>query len=61
MNKEIDNFLNEFTDNFSDLLVETFFIRYIGMYGNKNISESINKLKILLMNKIDIKINKKLN
>lgn len=60
MNKETIEFLEEITENFSTLFVETFYLRYLDQFGDKNILKDINYTKDMLLKKIDEKINKKL-
>lgn len=60
MNKERIEFLEEITENFSTLFVETFYLRYLDQFGDKNILKDINYTKDILLKKIDEKINKKL-
>ena len=52
MQKEINNFLNEITDNFSELFIETFLIRYKSLFDNKYLKENISKVINILNNKI---------
>lgn len=54
MEKNIDVFLEEITDNFSKLFVETFIMRYLVDYDKKYLLHSIELAK----DKLDYKINK---
>lgn len=58
--KKIDVFLEEIANNFSELLVETFFIRYFSVFSEKELFDSINKLEDLLNSKIKTNIIEKL-
>lgn len=56
MKNNIDEFIEEITTNFSDLFVETFFLRYLSNY---DANELLGIIKIL-KNKLNSKVNKKL-
>ena len=57
---EIKDFIEEITDNFSTLFVETFYLRYLDQFGEENILKDINYTKDMLLKKIDEKIQQKL-
>ncbi len=52
MQKEINNFLNEITDNFSELFVEAFLIRYESLFNDKYLKANVSKVINMLNNKI---------
>ncbi len=60
MNKKTSEFLEEITNNFSTLFVETFYLRYLDQFGEENILKDINYTKDMLLKKIDEKIQQKL-
>ena len=53
MTKKLDNFLEEFTNNFSELYVETFLIRYLNDFNEKDLVNTIESLNT----KLNVKIN----
>lgn len=57
MNKKI--FIEEFTTKFSELFIDSFCIKYINDYGNKDIKNNILKARKILNKKINKKIIKK--
>lgn len=61
MKKEIENFINEITTNFSELFVETFLLRYFSNFDKRYLLETINRTKYLLNLKIENKMLKVLN
>jgi len=60
MKKDVDIFLDEVSENFSELFVETFFIRYLSNFNRDDIIRDINALKIKLYKKINTKLDKAL-
>ena len=67
MEKRVNDFVKEFTDNFSELYVESFFIKYLSEYDKKDLLETIqltNKkmqqkiIKLFMNNLIDMNIDK---
>ncbi len=60
MNKKTNEFIEEITDNFSTLFVETFYLRYLDQFGESNILKDVNYTKDLLLKKIDAEFEKKL-
>ena len=61
MEKEIEKFLEEYTDKFSELFVQTFLIRYHDNFGKKELDKSIKILKNLLIQKIEKEFNSQKN
>lgn len=60
MKKDVDIFLDEVSENFSELFVETFFIRYLSNFNRDDIISDINALKIKLYKKINTKLDQAL-
>ena len=58
--KTSDAFLEEITNNFSELLVESFFIRYFHDCKEQNLLTSIHKLQYLINLKIKFNFSEKL-
>lgn len=50
--KDIDNFVEEITTNFSELFVETFFLRYLSDYDERDLLETANEIQNILIKKI---------
>jgi len=59
MKKSIYDFLNEINDNFSEIYVETFIVKYYANYGIKNMGKYLKKSKKILFKKINQYIKKK--
>ena len=59
MKKDIDEFIEEITSNFSELFVETFFIRCLDNYDKNVLLKVIKDVKRKLNTKIDKKITEK--
>ncbi len=59
MKRNEDKFIGEITENFSELFVDTFWIRYMKEFSNPNI-ELIGKVQKELTKKINLKFQKKL-
>lgn len=60
MENNINDFVEEITENFSELFVETFFIRYLNIYDKNELLETVKVLKNEINNKIYNKLIKKL-
>ncbi len=60
MNKKINDFLEEFSDNFSELYVETFLIRYLNNFNENELITNIKELNNLTNTKIKKLFAKKL-
>lgn len=60
MKRNEQDFIEEITENFSELLVEAFYIRYIREFPKEKMVETINLTKEVLEKKINEKFNKKL-
>jgi len=56
MKNNVNDFVEEITTNFSELFVETFFLRYLSDFKKDELLEITKIVK----NKLDDKINKKL-
>lgn len=56
MKNNVNDFVEEITTNFSELFVETFFLRYLSDFKKDELLEITKIVK----NKLDYKINKKL-
>ena len=54
MNSKIDDFVEEITDNFSNLFVEAFFIRYFDKFNEKNLLPTIEKTYTKLQEKLEV-------
>ena len=61
MKQDINNFIEEITNNFSELFVETFFIRYLSDYSKDDLLKNTIKAKRKLNEKIETKFFNKLN
>ena len=53
MEKNVEVFVKEFTDNFSELFVESFFIRYMSNGSEKDLLIAIKEAKKLLNQKLN--------
>ncbi|MBE6157157.1 MAG: hypothetical protein E7161_05430 [Firmicutes bacterium] len=62
MKRDVNDFLEEITTNFSELFVETFLLRYLNEFNKKELLKNINIVKQKLIKKIDnILINIKID
>lgn len=61
MKKDIHSFIEEITNNFSELFIETFMIRYLSDYSKEELLENIDRTKTELKKKIDKGFKNKLN
>lgn len=61
MKKNIHSFIEEITNNFSELFIETFMIRYLSDYSKEELLENIDRTKTELKKKIDKGFKNKLN
>jgi len=61
MKKELNEFIEEITNNFSELFVETFFIRYLSDYSKNDLLDVIQETKKILDIKLENNIKYKLN
>ena len=61
MKNDINDFVEEITSNFSELFVETFFLRYLSTFKKDDLLETIFKSQKILNKKLDKKIKNKLN
>ena len=52
MKREIDDFITEITDNFAEIFTETFYIRFLDEFQEKDILKAIKKVKKVLPAKI---------
>ena len=50
---------DKFTENFSELFVESFIIRYLSSFDNANLISDYNKAKIMLIERINKKFLEK--
>lgn len=60
MKNNVEDFIEEITTNFSELFVETFFIRYLSDYDVNDLEKVLKKLKVKLNSKINDRLNEKL-
>lgn len=60
MKKNINDFNEEITSNFSELFIETYFIRYLSEYSKDDLLENTKKVKELLLKKLNKNLKKKL-
>ena len=60
MERTIEDFVEEISENFSELLVEAFYVRYIREFPKKDMRRTIKLTKDEITKKIDIKFNEKL-
>ena len=60
MKNNINEFVGEITDNFSELFVETFFLRYLSDYDKNQLLDTIKILKQELNVKVNNQFNEKL-
>lgn len=60
MKEEINIFVDEITTNFTELFVETFFIRFLSDFGNQELTKSLKNAGEVLCKKISKKINNKI-
>lgn len=61
MKREIKEFIEEFTNNFSELYVESFFIKFLSEYNQNALLDSILEVNKNLKDKIKKNFIKKLN
>ncbi len=60
MNKNLEKMIDEFTNNYSELLVEVFYIKYINDFDLNDFDKAIEKLYQELIYKINNKLYNKL-
>lgn len=60
MKKNINDFNEEITSNFSELFIETYFIRYLSEYSKDDLLDNTKKVKELLLKKLNKNLKKKL-
>ena len=60
MKNDIQKFIEEFTNNFSDLYIESFFLRYLNNFDSLYIIENHKNANDILIKKINKKMQKKL-
>ncbi len=56
MEKKVKDFIEEITDKFSELYVETFLIRYLSDYKEHDLIETLKNANTKLKTKIKIRI-----
>ncbi len=56
MKKEINDFLEEITTNFTELFIETYFIRFLSNFDSNYLLEATDKMQVLLNTKLNEKI-----
>ncbi len=60
MNKNLDKMIDEYTNNYSELFIEAFYIKYINDFDIKEFDQALEKLYQELTYKINNKIYNKL-
>lgn len=60
MNKNLEKMIDKFTNNYSELLVEVFYIKYINDFDLNDFDKAIEKLYQELIYKINNKLYNKL-
>lgn len=59
MNKNVEDFIEEFTTNFAELFVETFFVRYLSDYNKDDLVKHVKQTEKILNSKIKSNIDSK--
>ncbi len=52
MKMKKEQFINEITNNFSDLFIEAFLIRYLSLFNGEDLEEDIKETLIILEQKL---------
>lgn len=60
MKNNIDNFVEEITTNFSELFVETFFLRYLSEFDKNELLQTTKEAELMLKKKIAKEMKTKL-